>query len=83
MDVLTFIMKIEIQYNIDGLFTADDSNSFFECLRNSSYISRKQLFWIIFLFHHKIVCCVYSLELSHHRGNSNECIQHTIIVKKI
>ena len=33
----------------------------------------------LFLFYHGIVCCVYSLE-SPHRGDSNEYIQHTIVV---
>ena len=36
------------------------------------------LFYFI-LFHHGIVCCVYSLE-SPRRGDSNEYTQHTIIV---
>ena len=34
---------------------------------------------IFFLFHHGIVCCVYSLE-SPHRGHSNEYTQQPIIV---
>ena len=33
----------------------------------------------IFLFYHKNVFCVYSLE-SPHRGDSNEYTQHTIII---
>ena len=36
----------------------------------------------MFLFYHKIVFCVYSLE-SPNRGDSNEYNQHTIIVKEI
>ena len=40
---------------------------------------KKQIFKGIFLFYHEIVCCVYSLK-SHHRGDSNEYHQHTIIV---
>ena len=38
--------------------------------------------WGNFLFYHEIVCCVYSLE-STHRSDSNEYIQHTIIVSRI
>ena len=73
-----------IQYNLndsnmDGSFTVDDSNSFFQSLQNSSNSSRKQIFRIFFLFYHGIVCCVYSLELPH-LGNSNEYTQHTIVV---
>ena len=51
----------------------------FDTLRNSSDSIRKQIFREIFLFHHEIVCCVYSLE-SPHRGDSNKYTQHTIIV---
>ena len=51
----------------------------FDSPRNSSNCSRKQILRGIFLFYHKIVCCLYSLEL-HHQGSSNEYIQHTIIV---
>ena len=73
-----------LQYNLngsnpDGSFTVDDSNSFFESLRNSSDSSRKQIFREILSFYHEIVCCVYSLE-SPYRGDSNEYTQHTIIV---
>ena len=39
----------------------------------------KYLGIFFFLFYHGIVCCVYSLE-SPHRGDSNEYIQHIIIV---
>ena len=79
----TFTLE-NIQYNLngsnmDGSFTVDDSNSFFQSLLNSSNNSRKQVFNDFFLFYHGIVCCVYSLELSH-RGDSNEYTQHTIIV---
>ena len=54
----------------------------FESLRNFSDSSRKQRLKEIFLFYYEIVCCVYSLE-SPHRGDSNECTQHTIILLKI
>ena len=54
----------------------------FESLRNSSASSRKQIFRVIFLFYHEIVCCGYSLE-SPLRGDSNEYTQHTIFMKKI
>ena len=43
---------------------------------------KKQIPREIFLFYHENVCCMYSSE-SPHRGNSNEYIQHTIIVKEI
>ena len=62
--------------NIGGSFTMDNSNSF---LRNSSDSSTIQIFREIFVFYHKIVCCVYSLE-SPRRGDSIEYTQHTIIV---
>ena len=53
---------------------------FFQSLQNSSNSSRKQIFRdFFFLFYHRIVCCVYSLELPH-RGDSNEYTQHTNIV---
>ena len=64
--------------NTDGLFTMANLNSFFESVPNSSNISRKQIFREILLFYQEIVCCVYSLELSH-LGNS-EYTQHTIIM---
>ena len=54
----------------------------FESLRNSSDNSRKQIFREIFLFKYEIVFCVHLLE-SPHRGDSNDCTQHTIIVYKI
>ena len=44
-------------------------------------IAQENKYLGIFSFYHGIVCCVYSLE-SPHRGDSNEYIQHTIIVKK-
>ena len=73
--------KSYVQYNLndsnmDGSFTVDDSNSFFQYLQNSSNSSRKIF---IFFSYHGIVCCVYSLE-SPHRGDSNEYTQHAIIV---
>ena len=56
-----------------------NSNSLFESLRNLSHSPRKRIFREIFLFHHEIVCCVYSLE-SPDRVDSDEYAQHTIIV---
>ena len=44
-------------------------------LGNSSDSLRKQIFRDNY---HENVRCVYSFE-SHHRGDSNECIQHTIV----
>ena len=64
--------------NTDGSFTMANLNSFL-----SSYevlaIAQENKYLLIFLFFHEIVYCVYSLE-SPHRGDSNEYIQHTIIV---
>ena len=53
--------------------------TFFQSLQNSSNSSRKQIVNDFFLFNHEIVCCVYSLELSH-QGDSDEYTQHTTIV---
>ena len=53
----------------------------FESLGNSSDSATKQIFREIFLFYHKMVCCVYSLELPY-RGYFNEYTQHIIIVLK-
>ena len=76
-----------IQYNLngsntDGLFTVDDSNSFFSPYKILPIAHENKYLGIFFLFYHGIVCCVHSLELPH-RGNSNEYTQHTIIVLKI
>ena len=63
--------------NTDGSFTMANSNSLlspYEILPIAPENRGK-----IFLFYHEIVCCVYSLELSH-QGDSNEHIQQTIIV---
>ena len=73
-----------IQYNFngsnqDGLFTVDDSNSFFSPYKILPISQENKYLGIVFLIHHGIVCCVYSLE-SHNRGDSNECTQHKIIV---
>ena len=65
--------------NTDGSFTVDDSNSFFSPYKILPIAQTKQIFADFFLFHHGIVCCVYSLE-SPHRGDSNEYTQHTIVV---
>ena len=74
-----------IQYNLngwntDGLFTLDDSNSFFSPYKILPIAQEnKYLRIFFFLFYHGIVCCMYSLE-SPHRGDCNEYTQHTIIV---
>ena len=75
-----------LQYNLngsnpDGLFTVDDSNSFFSSYKFLPIAQENKYLGFFFLFYHRIVCCVYSLE-SPHRGNSNEYTQHyvTIIV---
>ena len=65
--------------NTDGSFTVTDSNSFFSPYEILSENHENKIFTDIFLFCHEIVCCVYSLE-SHHRGNSNEYTQYTIII---
>ena len=84
MMIIFYILDNIIQYNLngsnlDGSFTLDDSNSFFQSLQNPSNNSRKQIFRDFFLSYYGIVCCMYSLELPH-RGNSNEYTQHTILV---
>ena len=43
------------------------------------HLKKTNMFRKIFLFYHKIVCCVYSLEFPHW-GNSNEYTQHTTFV---
>ena len=80
-------MSVPVQYNLngsntDGLFTVDDSNSFFSPYKILPIAQENKIFRDFFLFYHGIVCCVYSLE-SPHRGDSNEYTQHTIIVWKI
>ena len=60
-----------IQYNLngsntDGSFTVDDSNSFFSPYKILPIAQENKYLWIIFLFQHGIVCCVYSLESPHH-----------------
>ena len=81
-----FFFLFQIQYNLNGSnpngsFTQDDSYSFFSpykilpIAQENKYIG----FFLFFLSYYGIVCCVYSFE-SPHRGDSNEYIQHTIIV---
>ena len=53
----------------------------FESLRKFFDSLSKQIVREIFVFYYEIVCCVYSL--SSHQGNSNEYMQHTIILLKI
>ena len=78
------ITRNNVQYNLngsnpDGLFTPDDSNSFFSPYKILPIAQENKYLGIFFLFYHGIVCCVYSLELPH-RGNSIEYTQHAIIV---
>ena len=47
-----------------------------------SYSCRFGIIKVVFLFHIKMVYCVYSLE-SPHRGDSNESTQYTFMLKKI
>ena len=56
-----------------------DSNLFLSPYVIFPIVPENNLFKEPFLFYHEIACCVYSLE-SPHRGDSNEYIQHTIIV---
>ena len=65
--------------NTDGSFTMANLNLFLSPYEILPIALKKQIFRGIFLFYHKIVCCVYSLELPH-QGDSNEYTQHTIIV---
>ena len=67
---------MQIQYNLngsntDGLFTLDDSNSFFSHYKVLQIAQENKLLMIFFLFNHEIVCCVYPLELPQ-QGDSNE-----------
>ena len=66
--------------NLDGSFTVDDSNSFFQSPYKILQIAQENKYLgIFFWFYHGIVCCVYSLEWPH-LGDSNEYTQHTIIL---
>ena len=60
----------------DSSFTVADSNSIIFPIAQEKQIF-KDISGIWFLFYHKHVCCVCSLE-SPHRGDSNEYTQHTI-----
>ena len=82
----TYTSLSDIQYNFngsntDGSFTVDDSNSFFSPYKILPIAQDNKYLGIVFLFHHGIVCCVYSLE-SPLRGDSNAYTQHTIIMLK-
>ena len=60
MMIIFYILDNIIQYNLngsnlDGSFTLDDLNSFFQSLQNPSNSSRKQIFRDFFLFHHGII----------------------------
>ena len=55
-----------------------NSNSFLSPYEIPPLAQENKIFMEIFLF----VCCVYSLD-SHHRGDTNEYTQHTIIVKEL
>ena len=65
--------------NMDGLFTLDDSNSFFSPYKILPIAQENKYLEIFFLFYHGMLCCVYSFE-SPHRGDSTEYTQHTITV---
>ena len=65
--------------NTDGSFTMAYLNSFLSPYEILPIAQENKYLGIFFLFYHEIACCVYSLE-SPHRGDSNEYIQHTIIV---
>ena len=73
----------DIQYNLngsntDGSFTVDDSNSFISPYKILP-IAQENKYLGIFSYFIMELYVVYSLE-SPHRGDSNEYIQHTIIV---
>ena len=55
-ELVNLIQSSFITSNTDGSFTMANFNVFFESLRNSSDISRKQMFREFFLFYHEIVC---------------------------
>ena len=79
-----FIYSSVIQANVnssntDGSFTMANSNSFLGPYEILLIAQENRYLGKFFLFHHRIVCCVYSLE-SPHRCDSNEYIQHTMIV---
>ena len=62
-----------IQYNLngsntDGSFTVDDSNSFFSPYKILRIAQENKYLGIFFLFYHRIVCCVFSLESPHRAG---------------
>ena len=57
-----------------------NSNSFLSPYEILPIAFKKQIFRGIFLFYHKIVCCVYSLE-SPHRGDSNEYTPYNYCVE--
>ena len=65
--------------NTNGSISMANLNSFLSPYKILLLAQEKQIFREIFLFHHEIVCCGYSLELPH-QGNSNEYTQHTIVV---
>ena len=65
--------------NTDGLFTMANSNSLLSPYEILPIAPENKYLGKIFLFYHGIVCCVYSLELSH-QCDSNKHIQQTIIV---
>ena len=65
--------------NTDDSFTVDNSNSFFSPYKILPIAQENKYLGIFFLFYHGIVCCVYWFK-SPHQGNSNEYIQHAIIV---
>ena len=78
------IPYLELQSNVNGSNTdgsnaMDNSNSFLSPYEILLIAQENKIYREIFLFHHEIVCCVYSLE-SPHRGNSDEYTQHKIIV---
>ena len=76
----------KVQYNLngsnpDGSFTVDDSNFFFSPYKILP-IAQENKYLGIFCYFIIELYVVYSLELPH-QSNSNECNQHTTIVKKI
>ena len=60
--------------NADGLFTMANSNVFLSPYEILSIAQGNNNLWKFSSFYHEIVCCVYSLELSH-RCDSNEYLE--------
>ena len=63
IDKMIVVVPTSIQWKLDCSFNMNDSNSYFESLRNSSDSSRKQIHRGIFLFYHEIVMRTFNIPL--------------------